>query len=96
MYLCGRRGGFDKAYRKSFGPSTPAATPFVQGSPAVVEAQYGSPGVGTPETWAKSQMSPMVPGFGQSPPISPQPTGGYSQYGTGTMMSTDGSTLNTY
>lgn len=41
LYLCGRRGGFDKAYRKSvIQPQTAAAD--TAGAPSMVEAQYNN------------------------------------------------------
>ncbi|KAL1839161.1 hypothetical protein VTJ49DRAFT_1817 [Mycothermus thermophilus] len=65
LYLCGRRGGFERAYRKSMtfaggGGGGGGAAAGVLASPTMVEARYanantaaGSPGVGL--------------GFGQSP-----------------------------
>lgn len=41
LYLCGRRGGFDKAYRKSvIQPQGPAPDAAAAGGPTMVEAQY--------------------------------------------------------
>lgn len=46
VYLCGRRGGFDKAYRKSGLPApataAAAAAPDPAASPMMVEAQYAN------------------------------------------------------
>lgn len=43
VYLCGRRGGFDKAYRKSVPPpAAAAAVPDPAASPMMVEAQYAN------------------------------------------------------
>jgi hypothetical protein len=45
IYLCGRRGGFDKAYRKTFHvPPSAAAAARSTDSPAMVEAKYANAG----------------------------------------------------
>jgi hypothetical protein len=55
IYLCGRRGGFDKAYRKStasYGPPPPS----------VVEGQYkATPKSPGNDTWGSAQYAGMVP-----------------------------------
>jgi len=80
LYLCGRRGGFDKAYRKSFRNS---ATPYPNGPPPVTEASYGSPSTGA-EIWAGNKHPhSMTAGLGQSPPISPQHTAAYGLHPAG-------------
>ncbi|KAK4199110.1 hypothetical protein QBC40DRAFT_282525 [Triangularia verruculosa] len=96
LYLCGRRGGFDKAYRKSFG--TPAPVAGVGGRQnSMVEANYGNnpkspgsntiPGFGN-ETYNQfGQGSPVVGGAGYqgmgSPPNSAHPVGYVTQQHTG-------------
>ncbi|CAM1503037.1 Fc.00g078130.m01.CDS01 [Cosmosporella sp. VM-42] len=90
IYLCGRRGGFDKAYRKSFRNSA-VPTAAYGAAPPVVEANYATPST-TGDVWSNKS-----PAFGQSPPMSPQPAPGYGfPQGMGTMGSQDGSTMNTY
>ncbi|PCD30762.1 hypothetical protein AU210_010435 [Fusarium oxysporum f. sp. radicis-cucumerinum] len=64
LYLCGRRGGFDKAYRKSFRNSVPSAPP-------VVENPY-SPHPSVADPWAAQKSPGLVAApYGQSPPLSP-------------------------
>ncbi|KAF4341386.1 hypothetical protein FBEOM_4634 [Fusarium beomiforme] len=64
LYLCGRRGGFDKAYRKSFRNSVPPA-------PSVVENPY-SPHPSVADPWAAQKSPGLVAApYGQSPPLSP-------------------------
>lgn len=72
LYLCGRRGGFDKAYRKSFG-----GTPH----PPVAETQFNSPNPGgSPWDVNKSLPSMAAAPFGQSPPMSPHQSVGYGTH----------------
>ncbi|KAF7551649.1 hypothetical protein G7Z17_g4854 [Cylindrodendrum hubeiense] len=97
VYLCGRRGGFDKAYRKSFrGSVVPGGYPSVQ--PPVAETRFDSPSTAAGSVWIanKQQPSPMSAGFGQSPPMSPHNTGGYGfQPGYNPMVAQDG-TIGSY
>ncbi|KAI5459819.1 hypothetical protein BGZ63DRAFT_455376 [Mariannaea sp. PMI_226] len=74
IYLCGRRGGFDKAYRKSFrNSSAPAYTPA---PPAVSESQFSSPNIGTANIWAATKQPASLSAYPQnSTPVSPQHTG---------------------
>ncbi|KAI8715387.1 hypothetical protein NCS52_01046100 [Fusarium sp. LHS14.1] len=71
LYLCGRRGGFDKAYRKSFRgtPNTPVA-----------ETQYNSPNPGSPWDVNKPLPGVVAAPFGQSPPMSPHQSVGYGTH----------------
>ncbi|KAM0435993.1 hypothetical protein ACHAPT_002885 [Fusarium lateritium] len=69
LYLCGRRGGFDKAYRKSF-----RGTP----NPPVAETQFNSPN----PAWGVNKALPGVVAapYGQSPPMSPHQSVGYATH----------------
>ncbi|KAJ4203030.1 hypothetical protein NW767_005776 [Fusarium falciforme] len=72
LYLCGRRGGFDKAYRKSFRgtPNTPVA-----------ETQFNSPNpTGSPWDVNKPLPGVVAAPFGQSPPMSPHQSVGYGTH----------------
>lgn len=72
LYLCGRRGGFDKAYRKSFRgtPNTPVA-----------ETQFNSPNpTGSPWDVNKQLPGVVAAPFGQSPPMSPHQSVGYGAH----------------
>ncbi|RSL38524.1 hypothetical protein CEP53_014801 [Fusarium sp. AF-6] len=72
LYLCGRRGGFDKAYRKSFRgtPNTPVA-----------ETQFNSPHpTGSPWDVNKPLPGVVAAPFGQSPPMSPHQSVGYGTH----------------
>ncbi|KAM5353021.1 hypothetical protein ACJZ2D_017108 [Fusarium nematophilum] len=69
IYLCGRRGGFDKADRKAFSGKAVPTYPNVA-SP-VVEAEAGSPHGTVPGFWVYRPMSPMASGSSQSPRSSP-------------------------
>ncbi|KAL2271141.1 hypothetical protein VTJ83DRAFT_512 [Remersonia thermophila] len=90
LYICGRRGGFDKAYRKSV---VLAGGGGGLGSPAMVEARYpntsaGSPGLGVglgaqaPKDFAAGAMSPTTtaglygPALPHSPSLSMSQTAG--------------------
>ncbi|KAF5000316.1 hypothetical protein FGRMN_1860 [Fusarium graminum] len=75
LYLCGRRGGFDKAYRKSFRNSAPPPPP-------VVEQSIYSPHPSVADPWA-AQKSPglMASHYGQqSPPMSPHQSLAYGTH----------------
>ncbi|KAK0729090.1 hypothetical protein B0T21DRAFT_444793 [Apiosordaria backusii] len=76
LYLCGRRGGFDKAYRKSFGnPAVPGVAGGVGGGRqnSMVEANYGNN--------PKSPGSSTIPGFGND---------GYNNFGQGSPVAAGG------
>ncbi|KAH6890555.1 hypothetical protein B0T10DRAFT_561058 [Thelonectria olida] len=95
LYLCGRRGGFDKAYRKSFRNS--AAPSYAAAPPGVVETRFDSPNTPATSMWTgQKQPSPMS-AYAQSPPMSPQNTAvGYNyQPGFNPMMAQEG-TMGSY
>ncbi|KAH6650823.1 hypothetical protein F5144DRAFT_61520 [Chaetomium tenue] len=69
VYLCGRRGGFDKAYRKSAPPAAVAAVGGggEPGSPSMVEANYANAagaGAGLGLAAAAAGHNPKSPGQG--------------------------------
>ncbi|EAQ93356.1 predicted protein [Chaetomium globosum CBS 148.51] len=70
VYLCGRRGGFDKAYRKSAPPASAAAVGGgggAPGSPGMVEANYANAagaGAGLGLAAAAAGHNPKSPGQG--------------------------------
>lgn len=73
LFLCGRRGGFDKAYRKSFRNSVPPPPP-------VVENPY-SPHPSVADPWAAQKSPGLVAApYGQSPPISPHQSMAYGTH----------------
>ncbi|KAK3942717.1 hypothetical protein QBC46DRAFT_242562, partial [Diplogelasinospora grovesii] len=91
VYLCGRRGGLDKAYRRSGQAFAPPAV-----APGMVEAKYNnnspnltasgpkSPGQATFSTYSAPgdhdpYRSSMHPSFAGSPPLPPS-SPGYSTY----------------
>lgn len=85
LYLCGRRGGFDKAYRKSFRNSA------IPPPPPVVENSIYSPHPSVADPWA-AQKSPglMASHYGQqSPPVSPHQSLAYGTHPG--MVAQDGS-----
>ncbi|KAH7153789.1 hypothetical protein DER46DRAFT_663480 [Fusarium sp. MPI-SDFR-AT-0072] len=94
IYLCGRRGGFNEAYRKAFGNN--AMPSNLNGTLPVVEAGAGSPNSTAPGYWVYKPMSPIASSSGQShgtsPPITPSHN--FPQDVT-RMMSQDRSSLNT-
>ncbi|KAH7159871.1 hypothetical protein B0J13DRAFT_616670 [Dactylonectria estremocensis] len=94
IYLCGRRGGFDKAYRKSFRNSAaPEQFPNVQ--PPVAETRFDSPSTAAGSAY-KQQPSPMSAAFSQSPPMSPHHPSQYGfQPGYNPMVAQDG-TIGSY
>ncbi|KAI8657107.1 hypothetical protein NCS56_01316600 [Fusarium sp. Ph1] len=71
IYLCSRRGGFDKAYRKNIGNN--AMPSYPNEAPPVVEAEVGSPNGAVPGFWVYKPMSPVASSAGQSPRTSPPP-----------------------
>ncbi|KAK3995377.1 hypothetical protein QBC44DRAFT_24561 [Cladorrhinum sp. PSN332] len=86
LYLCGRRGGFDKAYRKSALPfaNNPASGPQMAESAFPVGANPKSPGQSTLSAFpAHDPYHGGSPFFGQSPspagyhPVSPNVQPGY-------------------
>ncbi|KPM45995.1 hypothetical protein AK830_g512 [Neonectria ditissima] len=81
LYLCGRRGGFDKAYRKSFRNS--GAPVAFDAPPPVAETRFDSPSTAAGSMWTgnKQQPSPMSASYGQSPPMSPGMSPHNSGYG---------------
>ncbi|KAM5345332.1 hypothetical protein ACJ41O_011194 [Fusarium nematophilum] len=90
IYLCGRRGGFDKAYRKSF-RSSPA-------TPSMVEPQFPSPGPAGGDAWAAANRSPglLATPYGASSPVSPHQSLGYGVHpGMAPMVAQDG-TIGSY
>ncbi|KAF5023643.1 hypothetical protein F66182_4312 [Fusarium sp. NRRL 66182] len=89
LYLCGRRGGFDKAYRKGFRSSVGPP------GPPVTETQYASPNPTVADPWAPAK-SPglMATSYTQSPPLSPHQS---LPYGTHPgMVSQDGTPMSYY
>ncbi|KAL2130101.1 hypothetical protein VTI74DRAFT_6902 [Chaetomium olivicolor] len=61
IYLCGRRGGFDKAYRRSVAlPTTGAAAPAAPASPPMVEATYANSQ--NPKSPAQASLSTFAGG----------------------------------
>lgn len=89
IYLCGRRGGFDKAYRKSFRSSAPVVPP------TIVENQYNTPGA--TEAWSPGKhSSPMASAYAQSPPLSPHHTSMYGHPGMAQASLQDGNTGSYY
>lgn len=100
VYLCGRRGGFDKAYRKSFRNSAAPEGYHPNMQPPVTEARFDSPSTAAGSVWIANnkppqQPSPMSAGFGQSPPMSPHSTGYGFQPGYNPMVAQDG-TIGSY
>ncbi|KAH6984828.1 hypothetical protein BKA56DRAFT_671293 [Ilyonectria sp. MPI-CAGE-AT-0026] len=100
VYLCGRRGGFDKAYRKSFRNSAVPEGYHPNMQPPVTEARFDSPSTAAGSVWIANnkppqQPSPMSAGFGQSPPMSPHNTGYGFQPGYNPMVAQDG-TIGSY
>ncbi|KAF4965224.1 hypothetical protein FSARC_6943 [Fusarium sarcochroum] len=74
LYLCGRRGGFDKAYRKSFRSSVPQPPP-------VTESQVYSPNPTIADPWAAQKSPGLVASqYTQSPPISPHQSLAYGTH----------------
>ncbi|KAH7114660.1 hypothetical protein EDB81DRAFT_767808 [Dactylonectria macrodidyma] len=94
IYLCGRRGGFDKAYRKTFGGS--AVLTYPKGAPPVVEAEVGSPNAAAQGIWVYKPMAPKASSSGQSPRTSSPLTPVYNFPQDVKMMSQDRSSLNTH
>ncbi|KAK7415417.1 hypothetical protein QQZ08_012358 [Neonectria magnoliae] len=91
LYLCGRRGGFDKAYRKSFRNS--GAPAGFDAPPPVAETRFDSPSTAAGSMWTpanKQQPSPMSASYGQSPPMSPHNSGYGFQPGYNPMVAQDG------
>ncbi|KAL0939203.1 extracellular serine-rich protein [Colletotrichum truncatum] len=84
VYLCGRRGGFDRAYRRATMAYHPASPPGA-GSPPVTEINYtAQPKNPSTQAWRNShysqvstayhdQAAPLANFPGVSPPTSPQP-----------------------
>ncbi|KAF5005948.1 hypothetical protein FDECE_7646 [Fusarium decemcellulare] len=88
IYLCGRRGGFDKAYRKSFRSS--------QVPPPVAETQFSTPNPAGIDPWAANKgPGLMATSYGQSPPMSPHQSIGYGHPGHQSMVAQDG-TIGSY
>jgi len=88
LYLCGRRGGFDKAYRKSFRNSA------VPPGPSVVESSVYSPQQSVADPWAAQKSPGLVAtpyGHTQSPPISPHQSLAYGTHPG--MVNQDGSSM---
>jgi len=88
LYLCGRRGGFDKAYRKSFRNSA------VPPGPSVVESSIYSPQQSVADPWAAQKSPGLVAtpyGHTQSPPISPHQSLAYGTHPG--MVNQDGSPM---
>ncbi|KAK4175117.1 hypothetical protein QBC36DRAFT_355544 [Triangularia setosa] len=91
LYLCGRRGGFDKAYRKSFGAPAPVAG-VGRRENSMVEANYGnnpkSPGSGTVPGFGNDtynhfgQGSPVVGGGGYQGMVGSAPNSAHPAYVT--------------
>ncbi|KAF5679404.1 hypothetical protein FHETE_821 [Fusarium heterosporum] len=73
IYLCGRRGGFNDAYRKRFG--THDMPSGLHGAPPVSEVEVSSPNSTLPGYWVYKPTSPVTSTVGQShhasPPLSP-------------------------
>ncbi|KAF4331604.1 hypothetical protein FBEOM_14641 [Fusarium beomiforme] len=73
IYLCGRRGGFNEAYRKTFGNNAMPSNP--KGALPVVEAEVGSPNSTVPGFWVYKPMGRIASSSGQShrnsPPLTP-------------------------
>jgi hypothetical protein len=73
IYLCGRRGGFNEAYRKTFSAHNMPGN--MHGAPSVTEAEVGSPTSSVPGYWVYKPTSPIASSVGQShhtsPPLSP-------------------------
>lgn len=90
LYLCGRRGGFDKAYRKSFrnsGAPTYASGPGMGETP-----RFDSPSTAASMWNGHKQPSPLS-AYAHSEPMSPQNTAagygfqGFNPMAQGTMGS---------
>ena len=73
IYLCGRRGGFDKAYRKSglpdAGRASAATAAAPVGSPGMVETSYANASAGGAGIWVactliKSPGKATISSFG--------------------------------
>lgn len=73
IYLCGRRGGFNEAYRKTFGAHNMPGN--MHGAPPITEVEVGSPTSSVPGYWVYKPTSPIASSVGQShhtsPPLSP-------------------------
>ncbi|KAF4997585.1 hypothetical protein FGRMN_3790 [Fusarium graminum] len=73
IYLCGRRGGFNDAYRKRFGAHDMPSG--LHGAPPVSEVEVGSPNSTLPGYWVYKPTSPITSTVGHShhtsPPLSP-------------------------
>lgn len=83
IYLCGRRGGFDKAYRKMVGFSNFGGGVGGGGAvvpPDVLEARGGGGGGGgypaNPKSPSPAPMSTMMPVFDPSAVVGGYPVGG--------------------
>ncbi|KAH6867594.1 hypothetical protein B0T10DRAFT_553962 [Thelonectria olida] len=95
IYCCGRHGGFNKAYRKTFGDMAVPAYP--NGAPPVVGADVDSPNAAVPIAWVYKPTTAMTPSSGQSPRTSPPLPSAYNFPQDATvMMSQDKSSLNKY
>lgn len=95
IYLHGRRGGFEKVYRKTFGGS--AVPTYPNGAPAVVETEFGSPNGPAPGIWVYKPMSPIASSSGQSPRSSSPLTPVYNfPQDVRMMMTQDRTSLNTH
>lgn len=90
IYLCGRRGGFDKAYRKSFRNS---AAPMYNNVPPV--AEHHTPSTAAGSVWTGQKQASPMSAYGQSPPMSPQHSGYGVQPGFSPMVAQDG-TIGSY
>ncbi|KAF4983283.1 hypothetical protein FZEAL_1268 [Fusarium zealandicum] len=90
IYLCGRRGGFDKAYRKSFRSS--------HNPPGVSETQFSSPNPTSAVPWAANKGPGLTAApYGQSPPMSPHHSLGYGTHpALASMVAQDGTTGSYY
>lgn len=88
LYLCGRRGGFDKAYRKSFRSSA------IPPGPPVVEQSVYSPHQSVADPWGAQKSPGLVAtpySQTQSPPMSPHQSLAYGTHPG--MVNPDGSPM---